>query len=319
MIRRLNLDQLDAAENIFFQRELETILTEQFNVQYATLKGRQFIPTGPFGVDPWAETYTYDQYDSVGKAGRIADSADDFPQVRPTGLQFSNKIGMYGDSFGYSKFELQAAAAKNKPLDRTLAMIARDACEQQLDDLAFQGDSTLGLKGLTTLSNTLTATAGSKASGSSVGGTSWLDSSLNVVATADEMLSDLHALYIKPVTTTLEVEKPTRILMPTAQYYAAVKTPRSSTSNTSVLEYFKMTHENVDVQSWERLKGAGSGSSDLFVAYEPNPRKIRHVLSVDFSQEPPQQRNMKYVVNCFFRSGGLIAPYPKSICLMSGA
>jgi hypothetical protein len=314
-----NLPHLDAAENIFFQRELETILAEQFNVVYATLKGRMLIPTGPLGVDPWAETYTYDQYDSKGKAKHIADAADDFPMVKPTGLQFNNKVQMYGDAFGYSVQELQAAAAKNKPLDRTLAMIARDTIEQQVDALAFSGDTANGLKGITTLSNTLTQSPGTKASGSATNTTGWLDSSGNVVATADEMLSDLHQAYIKPVTSTLEVERPTRILLPTAQHAAAQKTPRSSISNTTVLEFFRATHENCEVMSWERLKGAGPANGyDLMIAYEPNPRKIRHVLPVDFTQQAPQLRNLKYIVNCYVRSGGVIAPYPQSICLCEG-
>lgn len=319
MRRKLNLDQLDAAENIFFQRELETILTEQFNVVYATLKGRQLIPSGPFGVDSWAETYTYDQYDSKGKAAHISDLADDFPQVKPTGLQFNNKVQMFGDAFGYSVFELQAAAAKGKPLDRTLAMIARDVCEQLVDNLSVTGDSALGLKGITNLANTLTQAPGTKANGAATNTTGWLDVSGNIVATADEMLADLHALYIKPVTNSLEVEKPTRILLPTAQYYAAVKTYRSTLSDMSVLDAFKSTHDNCDVQSWERMKAVGPASGyDLAIAYEPNPRKLRHVLPVDFTQAAPQMRNMKYLVNCYFRSGGLIAPYPQSIALMEG-
>lgn len=317
-----NLPHLDAAENIFFQRELETILAEQFNVVYATLKGRLNVPNGPFGVDTWAETFTYDQYDSVGKAARVADYADDLPMVDVLGKQYTNKIAAYGEAFGYSIPELQASAAHGKPLDRTKALAARDVAEQSLDDIAFQGDSGIGTKGISNQSGASTLTAGVKVSSSAVGDsgahTGWLDSSGNLVATADEMLLDLHTLYMKPIQVSKDVEKPTRMLLPTAQFFAAVQKPRSSTSNTSVLEYFRGTHDNVAVDYWERLKGASpdSASLDLAIAYDPNPRKIRLVIPQDFMQMAPQLRNMKYVVNCYLRSGGVVSPYPLSMAYM---
>lgn len=317
----LRLDQLDAAENIFFSRELETILAEQFNVVYGTLKGRKFVPNGPFGVDAWAETFTYDQYNSVGKAARVADYADDLPMVDVLGKQFTNKVSAYGEAFGYSIPELQASAAKNKPLDRTKALAARDVAEQSLDDIAVRGDSTVNTLGLSNQTAALSATAGIKASSSATGNsgahTGWLDSSGNLVATADEMLLDLHELFQLSPNATLDVEIPTRIILPSSQYRWAQRTPRSATSDVSVLDYFKLTHDGIELTYWERLKGLSVHSLDMAIAYQPDPRKVRMCIPQDFMQMAPQLRNMKYVVNCYLRTGGVYSPYPNSIAYLN--
>ena len=302
-----NSPHLDAAENIFFQRELEQILTEQFDIKHAGLKARQFVPVDN-SIDPGVETVTYEQFDSLGKAKRIADFADDLPMVNVSGLQFSQRMQSYGAAFGYSLGELRAAAKAGKPLERMRAMAARKTLDLQLDDVAASGDSAAGLKGLLNITAAATFTPATKAAG----GLTW------AVATPDEMIADLSDIVKQVVVDTKEVERPRRIILPTDQYERINSTARSNTSDTTVLDFFLGTHPGLEVMSWERLAGAGAGSVDRMVAYDPNILNVRLLMAVEFEQLPPQQKNMAFVVNCHMRTGGVISPYPKSIAYGDG-
>lgn len=303
----VNSPHLDAAENVFFQRELEQILTEQFDIKHAGLKARQLVPVDN-SIDPGVETVTYDQFDSLGKAKRISDFSGDLPMVNVSGLQFSQRMQSYGAAFGYSLQEVKAASAARKPLERMRAMAARKTLDLQLDDVAAVGDSTAGLKGLLGLSSTTSFTLGTKGAG----GLTW------AVATPAEILADLSGIVTQVVADTKEVERPTRIILPTSQFELIKNTARSSTSDTTVLNFFLSTNPGIEVMSWERLAGAGAGSVDRMVAYDPNVMNVRLLMAVEFEQLPPQQKNMAFVVNCHMRTGGVIAPYPKSVAYGDG-
>lgn len=298
--------KLDAAETVFFNRELEQILVEMFNVKYAELKARQFLPVDN-SIDPGAESFTYDQFDQLGSAKKIADYSADLPLVNVKGKQFTQRVQSYGAAFGYSIQEIRAAAKVGRPLDRLRAETARRVLDVQLDNIAFQGDSSAGLVGLANLAAAQTATAGTKTGG----GTTWTGN-----ATPDEIIKDLNLLVSTIVGNTQEVERPTRILLPTAQFLKIQQTARSSTSDTTILNFFLANNPGIEVRSWVRLAAAGAGSTPRAIAYNPDPSNVRLVIPVEFEQLPPEPRNLSWVVNCHMRAGGVIAPYPKSVCYM---
>lgn len=301
MRRQNELLHLDAAETLFFQRELEQISAENFDIKYAELKGMRIVPVD-LSVDPGAESWTYSQFDYAGKAQRVTDYAKDFPSVNASGSQASQKIVPFGDSYHYTVQEILAAAKVGRPLDRMRAKAARDVLAQRCDDICASGDGT-DLKGIVNLTGTATyatpAGAGNKKA--------WK------YKTPDEILADMTGMIKQVVVDTKEVERPKRIVLPTDEFEYISHTPRSSTSDTTILAYFKGTHPEVEVMSWERLSAAGTGASDRAIAYDPNPTKVRLLLPVPFEEMPPERKNMAYVVNCHMRCGGVIAPYPKSI------
>lgn len=308
-----NYPHLDAGSNAFFQRDLELISKEMFDIKYAKLKALQLIPVDmslPAGIQTW----TYRQFDSLGEAKLITDFAKDLPMVNVEGDEVSVKFKNYGAAFGYSIEEIEAGAMEGGPqLDRQRAEACRKTLDQKLDKAASVGDATAGLLGLLNQANTTTFTPGDK----DAGGTSWLDGSGNIVATAEEMLKDLHGMIRKVVVDTKEVERPTRIILPTGQYMAADVTPRSDNSDVTVLKYF-MSNSGVEVVSWERCAGAGTNGADLAVAYDPKPLNVRLLLPIPYQQMMPQLDNMAYKVNARLKTGGVISPFPKSICYASG-
>ena len=307
-----NLPHLDAAENVFFQRELEQILAEQFNVRYAPMKSKIYVPIDN-SIDPGTEIVTYEQYQQLGEAKAIKSFADDFPNVNVSGEQASQRMQSYGDAFTYSIQELRAAAKAGKPLDRMRADAAKKALDYKLDSILGVGDSTFGLKGLLGLSGTDTYTPSTKAAG----GTAWIAAGVTV-ATAKEMYDDLCGIVSQVITNTLDTEHPTLILLPIAHLEVIKNLRMADGTDTTVLNYFLDNHPGVRVESWDRCRTAGSGGGTRMVAYDPTIQNVRGLMAVEFEQQAPQLVNMAYKVNCHMRTGGVISPYPKTVCYGDG-
>ena len=295
--------RLDASEAYFFARELEQIMVEQFDVKKAALKARLFVPQDT-SIDPGADIVTYTQYESFGKAKRIKDFGDDVPMVGLNGEQFPQKMQSYGLGFNYSIGELRAAAKAGRPLERDRVDAVRRGIDQAFEDVAATGDADAGLYGLLNITAADTFTATNKTGG----GTAWSG------ALPDEILADLNGMVRQVKVNTKEVENISRILLPTEQYEIISNTARSSTSDTTILGFFLGNNPGIEVMSWERLSTAGSGGVTRMVGYNPDRMLVRQLVAVDFEMLAPQQVNMSYKVIAHMRTGGVISPYPKSIC-----
>lgn len=308
---------LDAGENYFFSRELEYISREQHMVEYAQGLTRKLLPINA-EIPKAMQSFTWRQWDQTGAARRISDDASDLPQAGVLGSENNQILQSYGLGYSYSEDEIAAAALLQRPLDRDRAQAVRDGIERQLNDVAADGDSDGTLVGFMTLANTNTYTPSTKASGSSVGTTSWLDSSGNLVATPAEVLNDVNTALRKVFDDSKEIEKATRVVLPTRQMTVISQTARSDNSDTTILQFLKDNNPGVEFMSWERLKARGSANTDRMVAYDPRKEKLELLLPIEFEQQAPQLRNYRFKINCRMKCGGVIAYRPKSILFADG-
>lgn len=299
-----NLPYLDAAENVFFQRQLELIEAGFYEKAYAERKARQFVSTGPM-IPDGIQSVTYTVMDRAGVAKRISNAADDLPMANVSGVQASDKLWDYGMAFSYSRPEIAAAARGGIPLDTMRARAAREALADKLDDLVSSGDSDIGTKGLLNQSGTLDATSGLNGGWASL---------TNSDANKQKILDDLNAVVNKIPDNTSDVESAKRVIIPSRLYRFLDATSRSSTSDLTLLKFFMTNHPGLDVQVWERANGAGASLKDRIVAYDPAVTKIRHLMSVELEVLPPEVKNFSYVTNMRMRCGGVISYFPKSIC-----
>jgi hypothetical protein len=107
---------LDAAETVFFTRQLEHIKARTYDIKYPELKARMFIPVSN-EVPSGAKTVTYRQWDRVGRAKIVADGAKDLPRVDALAREFSRPTRICGDSFGYNAARRQESV-RGSPCDR---------------------------------------------------------------------------------------------------------------------------------------------------------------------------------------------------------
>lgn len=300
---------LDADQAVFFQRELEAIKAKSYDVKYAELKARQVLPVS-FEAGPGAESITYRQYDMTGVAAIIANYAKDLPRADIKAKEFTAKVKSLGASYGYSVQEIRASQMTGKGLEQRRANAAKRAIEQKINSIAFFGDSASGLEGFINNPNIGSYTVPNDGSGNS---TLWTNK------TPDQIIRDLNGLAHKTVEDTKGVDPADTILLPLSRYNYIASTPRSSTSDTTILEFFLKTSPYIKEVSWlNELETAGQGNSKRMIAYRRSPDYLTLEIPQDFEQFPEQEQGLEFVVPCHARIGGVIIYYPLSVAKGDG-
>jgi len=310
-IKKIHSVNLDAAESVFFARELEHIKSEVFEVEYQELKARTLIPMST-SADPADEFITYRQFDKVGSAKLISDYASDLPRVDRKGQEFQAKVRSIGDSYGYSLQEIRASRKTGRPLDQMRADTAREAALILENDIAWFGDTAHMLDGVLSNANVTSVTIPADGAGSLK---TWASK------TGEQMARDMHLVANSIVELTKGREIPDTLLLPLEQLNLASSTrlSTSTASDVTALEFFMKTSKYIKNVEWlEELDGAGAGATDVVLAYKRDPRKLTMEVPQDFEQLPPQERGLEFVVPCHQRTGGVIIYKPLSLAKGEG-
>ena len=298
---------LDASESAFFARQLEYIKAKSYDIVYPEFKALSLIPIST-EAGPGAETITYQQYDSVGLAKIINSYADDMPRSDIKGAEFSARVRSIGGSYGYSIQEIRAASMAGLPLQQRKANAARQANDQLVNRIAWFGDTLHGLNGLIYHPNTTKA---------GVPNGDWV-----ATATPDEIIEDVNTILSGIMDLTLGVESADTVLLPVLEYAHIASTPRSTTSDTTILEFLRRVWPGVSFESVPELKdvnpvpstGAGT-DTNIMIAYRKSSDKLTLEIPQPFEQFPAQERGLEFVVPTHSRVGGVIVYYPLSISI----
>lgn len=303
---------VDADGGVFFQRQLEYVKAQSYDVQYADLKAREVFPVSNEAGDG-ITTITYRTYDQVGMAKIINAYADDLPRADVGGKETTIPVRTVGNSYGYNIDEIRASQLTGASLDSRRADAAKRAHEQVVNDVAWYGDAASGLPGLFSHPNIPT---GDVVDGGS--GTEWVNK------TPDQILFDINDLFADIFETTQMKERPNTLLLPVVQWSYIMSTPRASNSDTTIGQYIAMNSPYLnsvdDIQPLNELSAANNPelSSDAMVAYDKNPMKLQLEIPVEFEQMATQQKNLEFIVPCRSRLGGLNIYYPLSIAIATG-
>lgn len=304
-------ERLDAAETVYSARELESVRAKTYDVMYPELMARRLAPIDT-SIHPGVGVVTYKQYNMVGMAVIIANYSDRLPRADVFGKEFSSKCRGIGTSYGYSVQEMREASFTGQPLEQRKANAARRAFEERLDAIVQVGDSSFGLLGLLNQPNASLFTVAPGASAL----TPWANK------TPDEILRDLNGIINGVWTSTKQLWRPNRLLLPPAQFTYIASTPRSATSDTTILEFFilaqKAMGNDVEVLAWYPLEGAGAAGTDRMVAYTASPDHIQIILPMDFTQNAPQWEGLELVTDCDGRCGGVVVYYPLAMAYGDG-
>ena len=298
---------LDSAETMFFQGELEQVKAKSYDVLKVPLKAFELIPVDSTTA-PGARTVTYEQYDSTGIAKIISNYADDLPTADVKGKEFHSTIKSIGNSYVYSKDDIRAAQFAGKPLNQRKANAAVEAHRQLMNKLAFFGDAEYGIQGLLTNANIPAAPVVAGAATT----LTW------VTKTPDEILKDLNSAVSDMLDLTKGIEVPNTIVMPIAQYNYIATTARSANSDTTILQFFKGNNPGIEVMWATELKGAFTGATDGFIVYNRNPDKLWMEIPMMVTMSPAQEKGLSYTIPCESKFGGVIVPYPLSVSFRRG-
>lgn len=288
------------SDGIWLSRELEKIEDRVFEVQYADIVYPTILPVDTTTVGPADDLYTYRVMDRVGKFKTIQDRARDLPRVDITRKEITQRVISIGASYGYTVQEVKAARSRGLPLQESRVTAFRRAYEERVNDIALYGDADTGLQGF--LNNTdidkLNVTG------------SWISNG----STADEMLQLLNTAVTYMVNGTNMVEKPNTMLMAYEDWHRLNTTPRSATSDTTVLSYFLANDPYItSIIPLNELNDFGGANKNRMVIYNRSPEKLKLMMPQMLETFPPEREGMEYTVDGYARVMGTTVYYPKSV------
>lgn len=305
---------LDADQLLFFSRQLEHVKARSYDVKYPTLQVTSVFPVST-EAGPGADSIVYEQYDTVGVMKFISDYADDLPRSDVKGKQFSILIQSLGGSFGWSIQEVRSAQMARKDINSMRAMAARRSNDQMVNKIGWFANGSAAWAGLTGILYHPNITKSAATTGT------WHDAA----RTPDQIIGDVVDALSSIESLTNGVESADTVLLPPLKYAKIATTPRSSTSDTTILEFLKRVYPGVTFGAINELKdvnpnprtGAASNTQVMLV-YRRSPECLQLEIPVIYEQFAAQERNLSYIVPCHSRIAGFNVYYPLSIVEIDG-
>lgn len=305
------VEKFDANETAFFARELESIETTLYEVKRKELKYRTYIPVSSSDSEG-AETITYRMMDQVGMAIIIANYADDLPRADVFGTEHSQPVRSLGVSFGFSDQEVRAATLANKPLESSKADSARRAQRELESEIAWNGDEENGLPGFIDNPNIPV-----------IGVPTGVSGFLFSQKTPDEILNDIRLATSGVRQQSKGIHEVDTALFPIEQYDILANTPRSSTSDTTILEFILKPGNSfgLTVVDWlpDELKDRFvGGAEDGAIFYERTSEVLQQRIPMEMRTKPVEVRGLENIINTESRHGGVVVRYPLACTIITG-
>lgn len=302
---------LDADETAFFARQLESIEPEVYRILYPELKYRDLVPVSNRD-NAGAMTITYRMYDMVGMVKVIGNYADDLPRVDVFGKEYSANVKGLGGSFGYNTQEIRAAIMANIDLDGERAATLRMAMRQKENAICWNGDAETGLLGV--LNNVNVPT---QAVPTGVGGYTW------ALKTADEIIADFSLGTTKIISQSKEIHRPDTMILPIDQYTLIAGLPRSTHSDTTVLQFILNNKEAYGLTTITTLpveleSAFTSGTEDGAIIYQKDKGVLEQRIPLELQLLPVQVRNLEFIINGEARNAGVVIRRPLAMCFLTG-
>ena len=294
---------------LFLARELETILARTFEVEYADIKYSSVVPVSS-EVGNGSDSYTYRVFDKQGSMKVIGDKAKDLPRADVLRKEITHPVRSVGSSFAYTVQETRAAAmVPGMNLEQRRANAVRRAYEEKMQEIAYFGDAPSGMKGFFNNDQV-----------DKIVPDHWFDTS---DITTDEMLQLLNETPTRLVQNSNMKEMPNTMLVPYDVYRIISTTPRSTTSDTTVMEFFLRTNPMITaiepINELEASKSGGFLSKDRVICYDRSPDKLQLHIPQPLEFFPPVRNELEFTVAAHARVGGLALYYPKSTLVLEKA
>ena len=317
---RLNIPKLDSNQNIFFARELENIDLHPYETLFAGMLGRRYVPLVE-GIPEWANVHTFRMYETTGRAKVIGPNSNDLPRVGVRATELSRTIKQIATSYEWTVREIQQAAATGAPLDQMTVLASRSAVARETDDLIALGNPLYSIEGLLNATGVLSSTPSTK-SGTGAG-TKWIRT---VAVSPDEILGDINRLVsetrtaLKQAGSEVPIFGKFTLLIDSLNYSYIATTPRSSTSDTTILQYAIKNNPWIEsIEEWFQCDTADTaGTGPRMVCYPRDPLALGCIVPQEYTSLNPQEEGLKIVVPATGSCGGTIIRYQVAVRYMDG-
>ena len=240
----------------------------------------------------------------------IGDKAQDLPRADVLRKEVTHPVRSLGASFAYTVQETRAAAmVPGMNLEQRRANAVRRAYEEKVQEIAYFGDAPSGMKGFFN-NNQVDKLVPDK----------WFDTA---GVTSDELIALLNEPATRLVQNSNMKEMPNTMLVPYNVYRIISTTPRSSTSDTTVMEFFLRTNPMITaiepINELEASKSGNALSKDRIITYDRSPDKLQLHVPQPLEFLPPLRQSLEFSVAAHARIGGLALYYPKSAIVLEKA
>lgn len=309
---RVSLKDAEADGAVFFARELDAMKARTYDVQYPELKFREMFPVSN-EAGAGAETISYMSFDQTGIAEYIGAGASDLPRADIGGKETIIPVRNLGISVGYTTDEIRKSIRVGRSLDQRKMASAVRGNEVKMNQVAWFGDADKGHLGVFTHPNIPTAGAPNGGGGSPL----WVNK------TPDEILKDMNDACNDVFTVTKMVESVNTLALDPDNYALIATTARSTTSDLTILEYFKRNKPEVEVIPCNECSASvraefGLSSDNVLLAYNRSPEKISFEEPMPLIWHPEQRRGLEILVPAESSIGGFNAYYPMSLNIVTG-
>jgi len=314
-------------EGLFFQRQLEYIQAQSYDVLYPELMGREVFAMNTEGGEG-INQITYRSYDKRGETAIIAGKATDLPRGDISGKEYTIDVRTLGNAFGYSRQEIAASKLTGMPLEQRKAEATRRSYEEKVNSLIWFGNAESKLHGFFSgpvgapaLTCTKTTVAGSAADSA----TPW--SGAGATKTPNEIIADLTNACAQMYADTKKLFRPDTILISVEKKQFLMNTPRSEISDTSIMDWF--LKNNMFIKSADQFKdvnelaGIYKESDKTFVeagtegegftVLNAGIDNMRVREPFPYVHLPVQYKGLEFEINCYGRFGGLEMVRPAAV------
>lgn len=303
-------------EGVFFQRQLEYIQAQSYDVLYPELMGRVCFELNTEGGEG-INTITYRSYDKRGETAIIAGKATDLPRGDVSGEEYSITVKTLGNAFGYSRQELAASKVTGLPLEARKAEATRKSYEEKVNQIIWFGSPENKLNGLfdgPVGAPCLTIQKTELANGA--GGTPQWKTKTGV-----EVVKDLTDALAQVYIDTKKLFRPDTILMSVEDKLYLENTPISSEFPlVSIMKWF--LENNKFIKSEEQIKDINElegiypatvggtfdptgGQVGGFTVYKSGADNARIREPFPYMHLPVQYKGLEFEVNCYGRFAGV--------------
>jgi len=286
-------------------QDLNAIDKRVYEPHASELKARSIF-TVKTDIPAGAKTYSYDVLTRSGAAKILAPSATDVPLVDADLEEETVKIYSIAAAFNISVQEVREAEMAGRPIDVTKADTVRKAIAEKENQVAFSGDKTHGIKGLTdSVGIQVYATPQNEAGIS----TKWKDK------TGKEIVADIRKA--KNMVNKLNGHEADTLLLTPDSNEELEKTFNEYTQQ-SVIEYIKSQNWFKRIETINDLAKKGLAGTECFVVLDSSPDVVELGIPLDITRHPQEYAFPNTKVPFEERTTGLIIRYPMAICRADG-
>lgn len=307
-MQQFNDVQLNSMLN-FVQNQKTYVERTAYETKFPDIIYNTLIPVDM--SDPaWTQTITSLSSEEIGQAGWINANADDMQTVELKFLTSEKPVYEAGVGYTYGYAEIQQAMAYGRNLNAEKAVAARKAYERFIQKVAFVGDKTKNLAGLTT-STAVDVISATK---------TW------ATASQEELLTMINQILVTKSSDGEFVMIADTLLLPIGAWEVLASRTLANGSGITLLTYIKennvykaTTGRDLDIRAIGQLTKAGNGSLTRAVAYTRDPSVVNlHIPMPQMFLPVHRTGLMNFAVGSMFRTAGVNIKDPTAVRYMDG-